>query len=139
MEKKVSIGIIIFSLYLFFIGVWRLMGTIDLKSLMIGIYYPDYYAFKMMSPYIVVVRVIAHIVLFSSGLFMLLKRDLARRTGLLVCVLLIFINSYYVIKFQGYYSAISGQPVLVILIIQWLWYLVPIYFFTRPKVKEQFK
>jgi len=133
MEKKRLIGITIFSSYLVFAGLIGFSSMIEIIRR--GIYFkathPDVTGLGLGRHHVLVFIYFPFII---GGIFTFFRRNWARKLLVAMCSLLCVDSIYYT------YSAMSWRKV------DWMEYILvstvtifPIIFFTRPKVKEQFK
>ena len=131
MEKKRSIGITLFSIYFIIISVGSLI-LIQLKPSWFISLHRYYY-------------VICDIALLILTVYILQLKEWARRGVIYFQILNVVLNLIFIVQ-QGMlpekYPVATGLRVLVFIspiIALGVGAFVIIYFFTRPKIKEQFK
>lgn len=144
MEKKNLPGIILFTWFYLLLALGSLAGIITLKNKLTaypGIYPSSYYYVAQSYNVIGLIAYLAAAV----GLLKLLKW--ARVFTMAITTLFFFIGNTlnYLLYARPYlipYCIKINKPVSLIhssYIMGYLWFLVIIYYFTRPKVKEQFR
>jgi len=159
MQKKISKGVVIFGVLFILTSVWQAQKFISF----------DYYSrvFQQLPPFFIVGRYIISIMLrvlgFSAGIGLLLRKDIARKLALGLAIFTILslywkhpysvVYNYYKISFyftqnpdgvvQFVLPETIKQYTLVTLAVFYLFDILfcsgLIYYFTRPKVKAQFK
>lgn len=133
MEKKRLIGLYVFSSVVI---AWSVLGMSMIPKI---IEQPEIYA---PNPIFKLIGITLPFILLGIVLFLLLRKNWARR-ALLVITVLEF--CYFIIgtinRFAGtpYPTMRSFAHDLLFTLIQLFYYLILVYYFTRSEVREQFK
>jgi len=138
MEKKRSIGVTIFSLYLVIVGVLSSFFSIQV---IIRLIHSGAISRMIDSGTIsaqngtLFIRTIVFIAFIVGGVFVYLRKNWARRMMVIICSIYGTLSvSVYI-----YYNLLTELPIWFFSLMIFMTYIFPIVFLTRPKVKEQFK
>ena len=129
MRNKRSRGVTFFGWFFIIVSILSILTTFDVKATRRLI--QDYgFLFSLFS-------LLADMAYLVAGIYLLKLSEIARKSIILLGIISLIAVPYFFIfdgkKHAGNYAWIAAAFVFVILEV------IPLYFFTRPEVKEQFK